>query len=431
MVYLNIYPLVILIFFSIWIFKSYKNNELFIVKLIFITGITELGFSSIIYENSIRGFYLYEFLTLITFIILAVNNFKNKIPLSFFLLVLSVIISNIYLFFYPANVLVPPFGVVFDILLRDESLLELPEISVRNFFLFLRVLIIYPFLISFRNLSDSQYKYFASLINLYGLIYIFILLAEFLLKNFGLDLIYENIFTVFSGQDASKLPGHLVSRGGLKVLHGLVAEPSHLAYALVIPLFYWANKRDCSLKFLAIVFFLLASGSYRCLILAVFGALIYFFNLNWKNFPLSKVLLFISIVFPTFILFIFDDTFNYYTDSLMSMLNGTFNAGSQSVRFNTYYYGVDAFLARPFFGVGLGNINIPSAFFGIISSVGIMGLLSYILILKKCLYVNFFASNTILFLIVLFFSFDTKIVYSIGIYIIFLSFNRKIFLKNN
>jgi hypothetical protein len=427
---INLFPLFILFFLLLWIFKSFNDSELFIVKLIFVTGITELGFSCIIYENFIRGFQLYEFLGFIAFLLLIGSSFRKNIPYSYLMLVISVMISNIYLFFDPADTLVPPFGIVFDILLRDKSLLELPEISMRNLFLFLRVLMIYPFLIILRDFSDRQYSFFSSLINSYGLFYIVILLIEFSLKNLGLDLIYENIFTAISGQDASLLPGHLVSRGGLRALHGFVAEPSHLAYALIIPLFYWANIKGSSFKFIALVFFLMASGSYRCLVLSALGVVIYFSNLNFEKLSLSKVLLCIIILLFTLSLVIFDGIFSYYTDSLLSMLNGKFNAGSQSVRFNTFYYAVDAFFSRPFFGVGLGSINIPSAFFGVIGSLGLMGLLSYFLILKNCLHVNFSALNTVFLFIILFFSFDTKIIYSIGVYIIFLSLNKNIILFN-
>lgn len=50
---------------------------------------------------------------------------------------------------------------------------------------------------------------------------------------------------------------------------------------------------------------------------------------------------------------------------------------SEGARLSSIYYAILAFIARPLFGVGIGNLDAHSTFFAILANFGLIGVVSY------------------------------------------------------
>ena len=182
---------------------------------------------------------------LITFIFFVYVLFKyrlvsasNLLPYLIFLLCVLIGISNLY-FLGPPATLVPGFGILLDDLYFDKIQLEPLEISISHLLRIIKLFFLFPFAVIIgKNFFDQvEFKRLLLKITIFYLTFLFV---EFISKNFFPSEIWLNFASIFLNNQV-----FLEERSGFIALSGLAAEPSHLAYAFILPLsvFLYSKKQ--------------------------------------------------------------------------------------------------------------------------------------------------------------------------------------------
>lgn len=400
---------------AIYLFKSRNDYPEFVSRILFSVVVFEFGIDVVAIQTPVHLIKFYEIIVVIYTVILLFRGIflitSNSLFRWYLSLLIGVIVSDFLLVLTPPADLLPGMHVFLDKLTYDKSDLSMAHFGLDQMERFFGLVIIFPFLAiipSYRiEIKDSLLQKFM----IYGRIYSVILILELIFKSSGNSHIYESIYGQLTNYDPTTLSGYNLERAGVPTLHGLTQEPSHLGYAL-LP--YFLASQSFRIKITDLLFGLLSlfSGSFRLVVEYVLFIFIKFIRID-KVYYLPFIL--ISFLVGAF----FSESFSYFMDRLSNFifLDGV---GSGSQRINTLTYCASAFYAHPLFGVGMGSINCYSGVLSVFASLGIWGGICYFKLITSLAKSSYWSYGLIYVIIILLFSYDIRIVYSISFYLMFL-----------
>jgi len=94
----------------------------------------------------------------------------------------------------------------------------------------------------------------------------------------------------------------------------------------------------------------------------------------------------------------------YNLGKIVDFFHNQEGKGSGYVRSSVILFNINVFLARPVFGAGIASCDCHGILFGLLSNIGILGLLSYIVFLMYCAGFHFSFLSTILVIVFIGFS---------------------------
>lgn len=224
---------------------------------------------------------------------------------------------------------------------------------------------------------------------------------EFLVKNLARSNILFTLNNIIFGSNNAVF-SELERRGMLYRLCGLMTEPSHFSYALfLIAILFLANYQLGKMSFRWIIqafLLMILSMSFSSVIFALAFLTIFFISRYRKNIRGEKVfqiflwcLLAFSILYIVYrsgildssyfgkrMKAIFDDWGILFTD-VERVRDIQFQ--SSRVRLISSFSTLALLRFRPFFGIGIGTTSSHGSFSSILSGMGILGTLSWLLML--------------------------------------------------
>ena len=179
----------------------------------------------------------------------------------------------------------------------------------------------------------------------------------------------------------------LVIRGGIPAFQALCKEPSHLAiclfFACLIDLWLMERKKINSLFFIINCLLLLLSGSFSSILFVSVLILAYLVIMKISNKKVIFVALILALI-PVAILALDKTGLALYymerlSNSLSLMKSRNFDIySSEGVRLGSMFSSLELFRNRPILGIGLGNNVSTCAFPSLLSTIGILGVLTYL-----------------------------------------------------
>lgn len=339
------------------------------------------------------------FLAICTLYALIISlNRKIKLKFSVSLVLLGIVfigfVSGILL---PANVMIRDYSSSnWDIVVLGGATLSLPQIGMQSFVMLIKLICFLITASFFKEIhSQSDLNNVKSIVNLSVRIHIVFVLFELISKSLlsycGItDFIRESFLggtNIFTG---------ISYRGGLVALYGLTNEASHLAEVifkyLCIVLICREFKHNIVFNLIS-VFILLLSMSFSAVMYAVCLILIYILRsqrpLN-NIFALGAILIAVLIAFNALGLDYYFSRINGFVVDIQTIITNP-----DSIRFNEVtsskvrLYGIlktfTAYLSRPLFGLGLGTAYCNSGLISLLSNIGLLGTIAWIVYMKSFL----------------------------------------------
>lgn len=270
-----------------------------------------------------------------------------------------------------------------------------------------------------------------------SIIYLFILLIEFIFKNVLYSPIVNDFYLSVLGKSESTYYGLGLMRNGIYSIIGLFREQSHLCNALmvlsVIFLFVYEDNKIKKYLFLSLV--LIAVPLCTMAFSSILGIAIYYlflFLINIRKSGKNQMLCILSL-FIVIIAAILVYSFSSYSERILNSLdvifnfdiNGKYDFESENVRLFSIMYNLNIFSRHPLFGIGLGTSYSHGGVACILTSIGLIGFTVYSLYYKCIFRKNNYKKGVFLpFIVILFYSFlvgDISDLYSIPYFIIVLS----------
>lgn len=401
-------------FFLLYDIYITRNISIKATKILMYLTYIEFGYNSPAITTEIRVFSQSEIFQFITFSYLLYLIFKFKIRstkkynFSFFLYLLVIIFSDLMLFLFQYNIELPKPGDQLDLLATNSIIFTDNKFSDDHILRIIRVVMLYPFMYvisaklyckkTILSISIKFIKYF-----------LLLLLLELIIKLLGFELFYETIYSVLTNQEINS--NLLQNRGGFPLLHGFTQEPSHLAYALLLPiLLIDYNKQSNINKVFPLIIIL--SGSFRSISVIFF----YIIKNLANNYKIN-----IGILIGLTVVSLFNlDYANMVIERFYGLFNLINDESSTVIRLISWEYSLNAIINYPFVGVGLGTISSSSGLLGSIASIGFIGILCYFILIISVYGKLKIDLNLIFLLIFMLFSFNVHILYNFSIINIFI-----------
>lgn len=299
-------------------------------------------------------------------------------------------------------------------------------LNTRSILIFIRFLImVLVYIVIVKKINIKEIRYIVEkVINLQKLTFI-IIGFEFFIKTFLNNRVYFQILNFIFGSSENQVEW-LIQRGGLASLQGLCKEPSHLAILLFILGFcdIWAinNIGKGNKIFFLNCILLFISGSFSSVLYVFLLSITYIVEIKLTT---KKTISLVSIFLFSLIFLIVGSRFGlteYYSTRLNSVAfllenDFTTTTTSEGVRLKSVFDSLKLFLANPFLGIGIGNNISTGAMPAFLSSIGVLGIFSYIKLFGHRKYIMF---PIIMMLIGSFFTMDMGIFYSLY-FMIFIS----------
>ncbi|MGN1196322.1 MAG: hypothetical protein ACI4TA_01830 [Acetatifactor sp.] len=299
--------------------------------------------------------------------------------------------------------------------------------SILIFLRFLMMLCVYEGTIRYFDEIRIE-KLIKSIFNLQKFMYIFLIIeVVFKLVNSSL---YFNMISVLFGHSENQV-NWLIIRGGLPALQGLCKEPSHFAicflFVSVFDLWLIIKGYRVQKYFFINCALLLLSGSFSSIL--YLGALIAMYLILTKG--INKIVIaFIVILIGVPVGFMLLQTSSlgmYYLGRLTNALSITRSGNldtytSEGQRLSSVLGSLTNFFEHPLIGNGIGNNVSTGAFPALLSSLGLVGTISYALAMIR-------KSNVLLpmciIMVAAFFAMDMGLFYS-SYFMIFIYLFEKI-----
>ena len=396
-------------------------------RTIVFMALTSLGFTGTFLSTELITLSHSDAAHFLGFIILTGVIIKKRFISKKFLVIYSLflfaVLTGVLMIIYPGAtpVKLPGFGFSLDRLFTGKASPTEVQLSQDHGLRILRILIVFPFLAIIACKIPSRIET-EKLISMAAIFFCIILSLELLLKTLGYFNIFDSIFFMFTGEPALSF-----QRAGLPVLQGLTSEPSHVAYALILPMITLAYTGRLPYVFYILIILMLVSGSLRTI---AFSIAFIFLSLYY-NFKLSENGLLTKKTIPAYLLFIIMGIFflifiipseyiEYSIQRFGSVFNPQESIGSTSIRLHTWGYAIEGLISRPLFGVGLGSISVFSGLLGSIVSIGAIGFSLYLILVKTVFSAKIVSVPFFVFMILMLFSWNVHVLYDVGIYTVFL-----------
>lgn len=420
--------------------KSTKLYYIFLIKLLIIFSLyIQIGYFFQI------GSFQFEYSEVLMFILvlMGIPFFKKeKVPvISWFVLwglCISIALAYLSLIFSQQKILVLPSGGSWDQLVWGNQHLTYANFTISNIMKVLRMaifLILFwimdRFLLNERSISDDLKKFIVNS----GIFFAFVAIVEQITKTLFHSTIFLDITTNVFGVAESQVVKNF-ERGGIFALQGLTFEPSvfvlsFLPAILILLTSNLFNEKQKLLKLILFLYVIISSGSFGGFALVSFFIGVYLF-VN-KKLIFVKISSFLIIIIGFIILMSIVPTFSnlssYYVERIFSIVNGT-GIGSETSRLYSVSVAMNAFKGNPFFGIGLGTLDVHGFIPTLLSNFGIIGIIFLILVLFRGS-VKSKPKNILIFIYMIPFLYLTgslRMVYSLHIIILFLLVFRE--LKN-
>ncbi|MGE6553753.1 hypothetical protein [Exiguobacterium artemiae] len=426
---------VLLILFLIFGNIKYNTKELYYVFLLKVLIVFSL-YIQIGYFIQIGSFQLeYSELLMIIIVVLGFSSFKNgKVPilswLVFLGLMMSIVLGYFSLIFSQENSLVLAEGGSWDQVVWGNQFLTEATFTASNIMKLLRILVfillfwIIDMLLSQKNYIINELKIFT--VNA-GVVFAGIALIEQITKTILKSTVFLDVTTSIFGVAASQVTKNF-ERGGLFALQGMTFEPSVFALSFLPPILLLLTSSNFKeIKKFSIlslfIYVIICSGSFGGFALVAFFVGVYLFS-N-KKLIFMKIFCFSGLIILMVIIIkfvpIFNEIFSYYFERIFSFVNST-GLGSETSRLYSVSIALNAFKNNILFGIGLGSLDVHGFIPSLVSNIGLVGCLFFVLLLFKGSS-NSKPKNILLFLYMLPFLYLTgslRLIYSMHIMILFL-----------
>jgi hypothetical protein len=307
------------------------------------------------------------------------NQFNKNLFFFGYGLVFSIVLGLVFLIITPLNYEIISYGMSWNEYFYDNMVY--PVFSIQSIKMLIRIVLFIIISISTSLLLDeSEFEKIVNRFIKFGMFVICFTFVEFFVKNFLKSSIINNFLASFFGVGGSTLT-ILLERDSFYSLQGFMKEPSHLAISLfwlgLIVIF--SNKSQKMTNFLLILIYLclFLSRSFAGILYAVGLILIY----SVVNKKLMQFLLAVLGVPP---LIIMSDFFTYYLERfdkiliLKNLADASVTSSSQ-IRLVSIIENIIILMKRPFFGAGLGVTYAHGAIPSLLSNIGIIGFLFWML----------------------------------------------------
>jgi len=236
-----------------------------------------------------------------------------------------------------------------------------------------------------------------------------LIILEFLITNFvGVDI--RNVYTSLFGVSENSLSAKF-KMGSFYSAFGFWTEPSGVSKALIF-FFLVAFKgirrwRDLFFSLVGVLAVFLCRSTTAYLLLAVCVSFLLVLSIFQpgkfqKLFLLLPFFLIVGLVLLPRVMT--NDYVLYNLGKIVDFFHNQEGKGSGYVRSSVILFNINVFLARPVFGAGIASCDCHGILFGLLSNIGILGLLSYIVFLMYCAGFHFSFLSTILVIVFIGFS---------------------------
>lgn len=313
-------------------------------------------------------------------------------------------------------------------LFSEAIVLYSEDFSIRSILIAIRFLLMVTVYRSVgMNFSEIEKEHILQLIIIFQKVTYFVVCAEMAIKLIFDSSLYFSIIKVLLGVSTNQV-SWVVIRGGIPAFQALCKEPSHLAicffFACLVDLWLMERKKINSSFFVINCLLLLLSGSFSSILYVSVLIISYLVILKINNKRIIIGLIICALI-PVLVL-VMDKTglVLYYmeriSNSMLLMKNRDFNIySSEGVRLGAIFSSLELFMSRPFFGIGLGNNVSTGALPALLSTIGILGVITYLFafIDSKKLMVPF-----LFVLLGTFFAMDVGVFYSSYLILFFVLF---------
>lgn len=339
---------------------------------------------------------------------------NKKIMYSTIILIVVLLISLFLLIInynYPKII---PYSVSADMVYLGKAQLVIPKISKINVFEFTKIVLFLIYILMSRSYFH-ELKYKNSLINSVFKMYAFIsiiYIIEFISNNFINKNFFCDFVNSFFGVYDYRTYTEPLLRNNFYTCKGFYTEPSYIT--LFIPYFLLVLKRKLISKkdiiiFLTCTVAVVVSGSSSMLaiipiiIISLFiGANIKFRN---KKGLIRLILFMVCFVFISLLVLnnlnIIKPFINYSLTKIQSYLSGDNLSLSGSIRNYGNLICYTSFFTKPFFGLGIGTIKGYGIIPGMLSSLGIFGVIAYLSFICIALNLSLKLKNNILIILII------------------------------
>lgn len=439
MINLRPFGIIVLIFVS-YIIVNNENIVKKYIKLLLFSIVIET-FINVGYFISIGTYelqyseILIAILGILSIIILIIKPCEKRILLSGGILAFSVVMSIISLILFPLDYKIITFGMswsnyFYGNMVYPEFNLQTIKMGIR-FILYIAIATATVSVINKERVLELQKGFIK-----YGIGIIGFIIIEFIIKNIFRSNILSGIIGWFFGTGGSTV-GVLLERGSIYSLQALTREPSHLASAMfwfgLIVLFSDQHNRVKWKLLIPISLILVLSRS--------FAGILYILSLYTIYAVLSNkkfICLFIAIIASPVLLL--TKNFNYYLSRFTNIFR-LFSMGeasitsSEHIRLISIIENLKIFMHRPLFGIGIGTSYAHGAFPSILSNIGLIGLISWLVFtFKGIAKIRFNINNIIILLVIIFTGFvthDIAMGYSMSLLLLLLQIRYKEKYNNN
>ena len=261
------------------------------------------------------------------------------------------------------------------------------DFSIRSILIAIRFLLM---IVVYRsvgmNFSEIEREYILKLMVVFQKVTYIVVCIEMVIKLFFDSSLYFGLINILLGVSTNQV-NWLVIRGGIPAFQALCKEPSHLAiclfFACLIDLWLMERKKINGIFFIINCLLLLLSGSLSSILFVSVLILAYLVVMKISKKKIIFVALILALI-PVAILALDKTGLALYymerlSNSLSLMKSRDFDIdSSEGVRLGSLFSSLELFKNRPFLGIGLGNNVSTCAFPSLLSTIGILGVLTYL-----------------------------------------------------
>ena len=318
------------------------------------------------------------------------------------LLILSISFSIVLAKMINYNQLVISFSSSWDDYIYGNEELTPSSVNLHSILLLGRVIIFILICLALKwqnFFTKKNVKYVVKKFYTFSIAFLFLLSIEFLTKYIINPNLYTSTVNSIFGIGAATYINP-IRRGGFYCLQGLSKEPSHLSFSLFFAsmificytYFYKISKKKKIGCFSLIQLFSFLTMSLSSIIF-VAASIVLVVLFGKKNIRLKTFLILLAIGIAFIFVVLKISYFRTRIDSVILISNATFNNTLDSIVFTTtsgevprivsILFNLRCFLNYPLFGLGLGSTYAHSFVASMLSNVGIVGVIIWLLFIKK------------------------------------------------
>jgi len=383
-----------------------------------------IGNYDVLYSEGVIGI-----IGILSIIIIVKRPINTKMFILGMMLICSVIISSITLLGWPADYEVITYGMSwYDYFYNNMSY---PEFTLQTIKMAFRI-VLYV-IIATATVSTMKVEYLKRIVKSFitcGSIIIYYSLLEFIIKNILKSNVLNNFIYWFFGVGDSTLI-NLLERGSIYSLQGFMREPSHLAASMFLfglTVVFSHQQQKTTWKLLLCTFgVMLLSRSFAGVLYILAIYTMYAIVNNKKVIFSCFALCIVPII-------LWSSYFEYYSDRIINVM-GFINskeasiAVSEHIRLLSAFENLKAFIYRPLFGIGIGTSYAYAFFPSLLSNMGLIGCLSWLIFMFKGIG-KIRLENNILIILVLIITWSLNgnmgDAYSMGLLLIMLQIRYKV-----